>query len=195
MRKVLDVLFMGRWRAAAVVVAAVATLTVAWCTPAVAAPASSTLTVAGGMNAVAASTPSPIWSIKDLQTGRCLDSNAAGSVYTSPCQAPANSYQDWVRTNWTVYYCGAGCPALFYSFMDLATGRCLDGNGAGSVYTLPCQAPGNPYQVWLQSGPSSLVSHGTNRCLDSNYNGNAYTLPCNGGNFQNWNQLSYIPVR
>jgi hypothetical protein len=26
-----------------------------------------------------------VWNIKDTQTGRCLDSNTAGSLYTLPC--------------------------------------------------------------------------------------------------------------
>lgn len=194
MRKALAALFNGRWRAAAVAAAAVAALTVAGGTHATAASTPLALTVAGGTHAMTTTTPSQIWEIKDLQTLRCLDSNAAGNVYTNPCQTPGNPFQDWVRVNWTVDFCGVGCPAHFYSFEDLETGRCLDGNSTNSVYTLPCQAPGNLYQVWLQFGPSSLMSHATTFCLDSNYNGNAYALPCNGGNYQNWNQIPYVPV-
>jgi hypothetical protein len=35
-----------------------------------------------------------IYNLKDVATGRCLDSNASGSIYTNPCQ-PTNEYQQW----------------------------------------------------------------------------------------------------
>ena len=140
------------------------------------------LAVVGGAPAMAA--PTPQWSITtgltDLQTGRCLDSNAAGSVYTNPCQVPGNHYQDWVES-FSAQPSGQGS----FSYQNVATGRCLDSNAAGHLYTLPCQPPGNPYQDWDSSG-TRFLDHATGRCLDSNQAGNTYTLPCNGGNFQNW---------
>jgi hypothetical protein len=78
--------------------------------------------------------------------GYCLDSNAAGNVYVNPCQVPGNKYQDWSWTEWQ-----ASSPYGdydFYSIQDQETGRCLDSNAAGQVYTNPCQAPGNAYQDW-----------------------------------------------
>ena len=122
--------------------------------------------------------------LQDQQTGRCLDSNAAGMVYTNPCQVPGNRYQDWAQTS---------LPGGIVSFEDVATSRCLDSNAAGNLYTNPCQAPGNHYQDW---GPSAarFVDHATNRCLDSNAAGSAYTLPCNGGNYQNWKLIAGPPA-
>ncbi len=77
------------------------------------------------------------YAFKDVATGRCLDSNAAGNLYTThPCQAPGNTYQDWVPMN----------PVLGDSYFDYATGRCLDSNATGNAYTLPCN--GGPYQEW-----------------------------------------------
>ena len=171
MRRMLDALAKRRWHAAAATAAAVAALAVAGSTPAMAAPA----TPAG--------TATSVLSLQDFQTGRCLDSNAAGHVYTNPCQTPGNPYQDWTDNGYTIN------GKFYLSFRDVATGRCLDSNAAGNLYTNPCQAPGNPYQDWVHGypgRPAAFFGRQTQRCLDSNAVGNAYTLQCNGGNFQNW---------
>jgi hypothetical protein len=77
----------------------------------------------------------------------CLDSNAAGNVYVLPCQVPGNKFQDWSWTEWKGGTAQQGYY-YFYSIHDQATGRCLDSNAAGQVYTNPCQAPGNEFQDW-----------------------------------------------
>jgi hypothetical protein len=77
----------------------------------------------------------------------CLDSNAQGNVYVLPCQVPGNKFQDWNWTEWEAYSPYQGYY-YFYSIQDQATGRCLDSNAGGAVYTSPCQAPGNAYQDW-----------------------------------------------
>jgi len=82
--------------------------------------------------------------------GYCLDSNAKGQAYELPCQVPGNKYQDWSWTEWKAYSPYSGYY-YFYSIQDQATGRCLDSNAAGAVYTNPCQAPGNAYQDWYWS--------------------------------------------
>jgi len=135
--------------------------------------------------------------IKDVQTNHCLDSNAKGSVYTSaPCNLPGyNSYQVWI---WTEYQATSesGGKYTFYSLRDKATGRCLDSNAAGQLYTNPCQAPGNPYQDWYDHGyyQGDDVTYvawsdlATTRALDSNYAGSAYTSPFQApnNNYQLW---------
>lgn len=71
--------------------------------------------------------------IQNLATARCLDSNAAGAVYTMPCNTK-NHYQQWK---------GSG-PSLM-ALVSRATGRALDSNwhqaghpdpDLGEVYTL-----------------------------------------------------------
>jgi serine/threonine-protein kinase len=73
--------------------------------------------------------------IKDLATGRCLDSNPSGSAYTTnPCQTPGNLYQDWMQDPNT------------NEFYDYATGLYLDSNTSGNVYT--GKHNGGSYQNW-----------------------------------------------
>ncbi|MEV5241933.1 ricin-type beta-trefoil lectin domain protein [Streptomyces cinnamoneus] len=69
---------------------------------------------------------------------RCLDSNARGSVYVGPCDAPEknNRYQRWSEEKWK-----GG-----WVLKNVATGRCLAIDKA-DVRTLPCNA-NNPWQFW-----------------------------------------------
>jgi hypothetical protein len=80
MRNGLVTLF-GRWHAAAVAVVAVVTLTVAGGTAAMAA-------ADAAVPSAAATAAGNYAEFYDVATQFCLDSNAAGNVYTNPCQAP-----------------------------------------------------------------------------------------------------------
>jgi hypothetical protein len=75
-----------------------------------------------------------------------------------------------------------------FILQSIATGKCLDSNHNGNVYTL-CHNHGN-YQKWdvIQSGKgwANLRNVATGRYLDSDAAGNIYTLPANGGNYQKW---------
>ncbi|RBQ18461.1 xylanase [Spongiactinospora rosea] len=115
--------------------------------------------------------------IRSWKTGRCLDSNFKGEVYTQPCNAPhTNRHQYWIFTGGHL--------------KNDATGRCLDSNGDGRLYTLPCQWP-NTWQDWeAQQGRARDVAIiqnlRTGLVLDSNEGGGAYTHRRNGGFYQDW---------
>ncbi|WKU05353.1 ricin-type beta-trefoil lectin domain protein [Micromonospora sp. HUAS LYJ1] len=110
----------------------------------------------------------------DRATGRCLDSNENGSVYTSRCDF-GNGY-----LHWSVYT----SPFGQYNLRSDATGRCLDGNTAGVVYTSPCDGNNN-YQNWAAGfggNPTLIFGMQTSRCLDSNEVGHVYTSACDVNN-------------
>jgi len=123
----------------------------------------------------------------NYQTGRCLDSDHSGAVFTSPCDG--SIYQAFAVL-YTPYSTGPGGKySGGISYMDPQTNRCLDSNVEGQAYTLPCSWD-NTFQNWSRGGrgPADTVqNYQTRRCLDSNQQGQVYTLPCDWNNtFQNW---------
>ena len=78
---------------------------------------------------------SNFYEMKNVATGRCLDSNEQGNVYAIACNG--GPYQKWIvtlRTNGR------------RSISNRATGRLLDSNAQGNVYTLPSNL--SRYQLW-----------------------------------------------
>ena len=136
--------------------------------------------------------------LRNWETGRCLDSNGAGKVYTSPC-GNGNRYQSWRRFRYQ-----SRPPlqsATLYVFQNVATGLCLDyWAGGRGLYTSRCRNPSrnnNHYQMWKMTGNTTVARYhhvasaayrSQRLCLDSDRKGSAYVIGCNGGGFQNWRQ-------
>jgi Ricin-type beta-trefoil lectin domain len=118
------------------------------------------------------------WRIINAQTGRCLDSNYFGSVYTGPCNG--GNYQEW-----NIYVNATGHTAI----QDAQTGLYLDSNDAGNLYT--DSGNGDNYQSWNELYPNSngwfaFQDAQTGLWLDSDNAGNAYTKTGNGTLYQSW---------
>jgi serine/threonine-protein kinase len=137
---------------------------------------------------------------RNWATGRCLDSNFDGDVYTLDCNW--GPYQYWFNASWAGTYKNyegpieMGGTTWFRQLEDYATGRCLTSDFGGYVYTLPCD--GSEAQGWEIATNAAEIGYNPDRradrwiskmtgmCLDSNHYGYVYTLPCNSGAFQNW---------
>jgi hypothetical protein len=132
---------------------------------------------------------SPAWAVdygsyQSRRTFACLDSNAAGDVYTLGCNTGTNQDWDLQFISGTSYY-----------LKNRATGRCLDANAANSVYTLSCN--GGTNQRWRRVYPGSSTAYGqwinvaTGKCLTSSVyvSGNVFTSVCSTEQTDLWDRI------
>lgn len=127
--------------------------------------------------------------IRNWETGRCLDSDWNGNVYTLPCNG--GNYQKWY-IQWNFDRCGYSYCQTGFLVRNVATDRCLDSWGSPYVVTSSECWVRSDNRSWQVSTSNNYVVTrfkwftDSNFCLDSNYAGNVYTQWCNGGGFQNW---------
>ncbi|NUR59068.1 MAG: xylanase [Catenulispora sp.] len=133
------------------------------------------LGVAGASTTASAS---GTFTLHDVATGRCLDSNYAGSAYALGCNG--GNYQNW-------YYLGTYWNGA-YLIVDAQTGLCLQPTGTQTVGTASCNS-NDAYEAWI---PVSVNGHTrydnivNGYALDSNTS--VYYLPVNGGSYQLWDK-------
>ncbi|MFG2617543.1 RICIN domain-containing protein [Streptomyces sp. NPDC048507] len=116
--------------------------------------------------------------IRNEQTGRCLDSDQAGKVYTNPCTAN-NPYQQWISVNLGTDY--------YFSFKNVATGKCLTGVSEDTVRTMSCAEGSYRPQRWgtFNNGRSNQLWNAN--ALDSDDKGNVYLKESTPNNrYQSW---------
>ncbi|MFI0794576.1 RICIN domain-containing protein [Micromonospora rubida] len=81
--------------------------------------------------------------------GMCLDSNFGGGVYVMGCSSGVNKHQRWhfnaTGVRRAIKYGQPSGDVQSYQIINVATGRCLDGN-TSDAYTLPCN--GGDHQRW-----------------------------------------------
>ncbi|GIF40775.1 RICIN domain-containing protein [Actinoplanes xinjiangensis] len=124
--------------------------------------------------------------LQNHATGRCLDSNDRGDVYTLPCEK-GNPHQKWYFDSNSDQHMDTPI-----GLRNAATGRCLSGDldDAGN----PQLTTGECWSAFRPAGPSwdDITLSGrflelTGRsCIDGNHGGEAYFLHCNGTDHQRW---------
>ncbi|MEV0135577.1 hypothetical protein AB0H83_44890 [Dactylosporangium sp. NPDC050688] len=131
--------------------------------------------------------------IRNWETGRCLDSDWNGNVYTLPCNG--GNFQNWY-INVIIDRCGYGSCHVGSLLINAETGRCIVSWGAPAYV----QTTSDWSDCWIRNQSQNWDTPTSNNyvvtrfkwypdpnfCLDSNYAGDVYTMSCNGGGFQNW---------
>ncbi|MEU8580267.1 RICIN domain-containing protein [Streptomyces abikoensis] len=134
------------------------------------------LTVACATDATAAA---PTSQYRSDGTGRCLDSDMAGYVYTKGCGRD-NPFQHWYR------YDSNGAVQL----QNTKSGKCLAATSTTSVYAKNCDS-NDDSQWWTEEyvtrGVVMLVNKRNRMALDSDAGGKVYlNSPWAGNQFQEW---------
>ncbi|WP_213453313.1 RICIN domain-containing protein [Rhizomonospora bruguierae] len=132
--------------------------------------------------------------LRNWATGRCLDSNRNGDVYTSPCDASrGNRFQLWQPV-----YFGYMSHDLV-QLKNVETGMCISWGkwaylipGRGWIYTrADCDQALGFWEAWGTSWTMvQFRDVNIGFCLDSNSAGEVYYLNCNSGGYQKW-RLGY----
>ena len=138
------------------------------------------LMLAGGLAAYAPAASAQTTTLKNAGNGRCLATNAAsGAALTQLCSGAAINPQIWNQIN-----TGSG-----FLIKNTVTGRCLDNNATGSVFTSPCNAA-VASQRWLRLNTSPTAARfrsvGTLRYLDNTAAGAIFSNLALGGTLQIW---------
>jgi hypothetical protein len=138
-----------------------------------------TAALLGVLGTATSASASGTFTLHNVATGRCLDSNTSGSAYMLPCNG--GDYQSW-------YYLGSDWSGAIL-LVDVHTGRCIAPTGATSIGTTGCNS-NDAYDSWR---PVSVNGHTRyenvvydSDALDAN-NTSVYYGAVNGGNYQLWN--------
>ncbi|WP_181792845.1 RICIN domain-containing protein [Streptomyces sp. WELS2] len=118
------------------------------------------------------------------QTGRCLDSDTDGNVYTKECRSD-NPYQQWVPSD------RSGSTRV--RLRNVQTGLCLTAVNSTSVRTMVCASNGYYPMEWglVDKSGMQVLENGNSPTipvvLDSDKDGKVYLRPATEHNrYQSW---------
>ncbi|WP_181792847.1 RICIN domain-containing protein [Streptomyces sp. WELS2] len=125
-------------------------------------------------------------SIRNEQTGRCLDSDSQGKVYTKPCTSN-NPYQQWNPTSVN--------RVNLWTFRNVATGLCVTRVSDTTVRAMICAGSEYAPQTWdFNTAARTNALLNVSLALDSDSDGNVYLRPQTQNNrYQSW-LFGYIPA-
>jgi pyocin large subunit-like protein len=129
-------------------------------------------TQAAMANQSAADTPATtqalFYTIRHVQSGRCLDGSVSQGVRLNTCNN--STYQQWGRTT--------------NIFRHVRSGRCLDGSVSQGVRLNTCN--NSTYQQWRFPGTATIGHVQSGRCLDGSVSQGVRLNTCNNSAYQEW---------